>query len=66
MVVKIIGDKLKNVDKKYLTDDDAERLKEACKDEDEQAVIRDMLDTGMTLQEALNKRKDWKHLKSNV
>lgn len=57
---------MKNVKKKYLTDDDAERLKEACTDEDEKAVIRDMLDTGMTLQEALNKREDWKHLKSNV
>jgi hypothetical protein len=53
-------------DKRLLTDDEAENLKAAYSDPDEKAIVRDMLDTGMTLQEALNKRKDWKHLKSNV
>lgn len=46
---------------KYLTDDEAEKLKESCSDEDERAVLRDMLDTGMTLQEALEKQKYWKN-----
>ncbi len=53
---------MKKEDKKYLTDDEAESLKAVCSDADEQAIIRDMLDTGMTLQEALNKRKCWNHL----
>ncbi len=52
--------------KRLLTDDEAESLKATCSDEDEQAIIRDMLDTGITLQEALDRRKNWKHSKSNI
>ncbi len=48
--------------KRLLTDDEAESLKAACIDSEDQAIIRDMLDTGMTLQEALERRKCWKHL----
>jgi integrase len=54
---RLLGDKLKKAGKKYLTDDEAESLKAACSDADEQAIVRDMLDTGMTLQEALNRRR---------
>jgi hypothetical protein len=55
---------MKKINEKYLTEDEEENIKAVCSDEDERAVIRDMLDTGMTLQEALNKPKYWKNLKT--
>ncbi len=45
--------------KKYLTEDMAESLKAACEDSEEQSIIRDMLDTGMRLGEALKRRMQY-------
>ncbi len=47
--------------KKYLTDDEAESLKAACKDSEEQSIVRDLTDTGMRLDEVLKKRKFQPH-----
>ncbi len=42
--------------KKYLTDDEAESLKAACGTSEEQSIVRDLIDTGMRLDEVLKKR----------
>ena len=42
--------------KKYLTDDEAESLKAVCETSEEQSIVRDLTDTGMTLSEALKNR----------
>lgn len=42
--------------KKYLTDDEAESLKAVCETSEEQSIVRDLTDTGMTLSEVLKNR----------
>jgi hypothetical protein len=42
--------------KTYLTDDEAESLKAACETSDEQSIVRELIDTGMRLDEVLKKR----------
>lgn len=42
--------------KTYLTDDEAESLKAACETSEEQSMVRDLIDTGMRLDEVLKKR----------
>jgi integrase len=44
---------------KYLTEDEAESLKAACETSEEQSVVRDMLDTGMRLDEAIKRKKQY-------
>ena len=46
-------------EKRYLTEDEAESLKAACETSEEQLVVRDMLDTGMRLDEALKRKKQY-------
>jgi hypothetical protein len=43
--------------KKYLTDDEVESLKAACETSEEQSIVRDLTDNGMTLGEALKRSK---------
>ena len=42
-------------EKKYLTDDEAESLKAACETQDEQAMVRELLETGMRLGQVLKR-----------
>ena len=44
-------------EKKYLTDDQSESLKAACETEDEQAIMRELLETGMRLEQVLERRR---------
>jgi integrase len=46
---------LKN-EKRYLTDHEVEDLKDACETSEDRAIIRDLTDTGMRLEEVLKKR----------
>ncbi len=43
--------------KKYLTDDEAESLKAACETSEEQSTVRELLETGMRLDEVLNNKR---------
>jgi len=43
-------------EKKYLTVNEAEDLKAACKTSEEQSIVRDLTDTGMRLDEVLKRR----------
>jgi integrase len=45
--------------KKYLTVNEAEDLKDACKTSDERSTIRDLTDTGMRLSEVLKNRSSF-------
>ncbi len=42
--------------KRYLTISQSEDLKDACKTSDERSIVRDLLDTGMTLKDVLKNR----------
>ena len=42
--------------KKYLTVDEAEDLKAACENPEEQSIVRDLIDTGMRLDEVLKNK----------
>ena len=42
--------------KRYLTVDEAENLKDACKTSEERSIVRDLIDTGMRLDEVLKNR----------
>ncbi len=44
------------IKKKYLTDDEAENLKAACETSEEQSIVRELIDSGMRLDEVLRKR----------
>jgi predicted AAA+ superfamily ATPase len=49
--------KKSNMDKKkYLTFDEAENLKDACKTSEERSIVRDLIDTGKRLDEVLKER----------
>ncbi len=58
-IVSLNPKKTKTKPERFLTEDEAESLKAVCKTSEEQAVIRDMLDTGMRLDEALKRKKQY-------
>lgn len=43
--------------KKYLTDEEAENLKDACETSEERSVVRELLDTGSKLDQVLKNKK---------
>jgi hypothetical protein len=43
--------------KKYLTDDESECLKVVCETLEEQSIIRELLESGMKLDEVLNNKR---------
>ncbi len=42
--------------KKYLTIAQSEDLKDACETSEERSIVRDLIDTGMTLKDVLKNR----------
>lgn len=46
--------------KKYLTVDEVEDLKDACKTSEERSIVRDLTDTGMKLKDVLKNRSKFK------
>jgi ribosome maturation protein Sdo1 len=44
-------------EKKYLTDEESENLKAACKTDDERSIVRELLETGSTLDDVLRNKR---------
>ncbi len=44
-------------EKKYLTDEESENLKAACKTDDEQSIVRELLETGSKLDQVLKNKR---------
>lgn len=54
------------IKKRYLTVDEVEDLKDACDTSEERSIVRDLTDTGKTLDEVLKERQSRRTCESNA